>query len=133
MHWDWHLNWHWLKAVHVTTAAISISLFVLRGVWHLRDSPRLKARWVRIAPHVNDTLLLLSALLLAALSHQYPGPQAWLTAKVIGLVVYIALGLVALRFARSHPVQLGAGIAAVAVFAYIVAVAVTKSPMPFPG
>jgi len=128
-----HLDWHWVKALHVTTAALSISLFVLRGAWRLRGSPRLNARWVRIVPHVNDTVLLLSAVFLAALTHQYPGPQAWLTAKVVGLVLYIALGLVALRFARGRPAQLGAGIAAVVVFVYIVAVAVTKSPLPLPG
>lgn len=129
MHWDWH----WIKALHVTTAAISISLFVLRGIWRLRGSPRLKARWVRIVPHVNDTVLLVSAVFLAALTHQYPGPQPWLTAKLVGLVLYIALGLVALRFARRRPAQIGAGIAAVAVFAYIVAVAVTRNPLPLSG
>jgi len=130
---DWTPDWHWIKALHVTTAAVSISLFMLRGTWLLRDSPRLRARWVRIVPHVNDTVLLLSAVALAALTHQYPGPQSWLTAKVIGLLVYIGLGLVALRFARRRPARIGTGLGAIAVFAYIVTVAVTRDPWPFFG
>lgn len=125
------MDWHWIKALHVTTAGISISLFVLRGYWRVHDAPRLCARWVRIVPHVNDTLLLASAVVLAVVTHQYPGVQSWLTAKVIGLLVYIGLGMVALRFARSRSAQIGAGIVAVAVFAYIVAVAVTRHPFPF--
>jgi hypothetical protein len=50
-----------LKHVHMGCAAVSGSLFLLRGIWMLRDSPRLQQRWVRTAPHVVDTLLLGSA------------------------------------------------------------------------
>lgn len=125
------MDWHWIKAIHITTAGISISLFMLRGYWRLQDAAHLRARWVRIVPHVNDTLLLASAVALAIVTQQYPGAQSWLTAKVIGLLVYIGLGMVALRFARGRPAQIGAGLAAIAVFAYIIAVAVTRHPIPF--
>lgn len=118
--------WLILKTIHVTTVLITMSLFVLRGVWLRRDPAVLQQRWVRIAPHTNDSLLLASAIGLALATHQYPGPQAWLTAKVIGLLAYIGLGLVAFRFARSERARTAAWLAALAVLAYIIAVAVTR-------
>ncbi len=53
-------------------------------------------QWLRIAPHLNDTLLLAAAIALAAMSAQYPFVQGWLTAKLLALLAYIALGRVAL-------------------------------------
>lgn len=122
--------WQWVRDVHVLSAATSITLFVIRGIWMMRDSSRLRRRWVRIVPHVVDTVLLASAIVLAVLTSQYPLQQQWLTAKIIGLVVYIALGMVALRRGRTKSVRVTAWIAAVAVFAYIVLVAVTRNPLP---
>lgn len=122
-----------LKLIHVTTAAVSYALFVVRGIWMIRDSPRLGARWVRIVPHVNDTLLLAAAIAMTVLLHQYPGTHAWLTAKVTGLLFYIGLGMVAIRHGRTRHTRIAAWIAAQAVFFYIVAVALTRSPWPFGG
>lgn len=119
------------KSVHLATVAITLTLFVLRGAWMMADSPRLGARWVRVVPHVNDALLLASAIVLAYLMGQYPFVDAWLTAKVIGLLVYIALGTVALKRGRSKGVRVAAWVGALAVFAYIVAVAVHHDPMPW--
>jgi len=120
-----------IKAVHVTAVVVSFCLFVLRGIWRMQDSDRLGARWVRIGPHVVDTILLASAIWLAILVENYPGAHAWLTAKVIGLVVYIVLGSIAIRRAKSPGVRIAAFAGAIAVFGYIVSVALTKSPMGF--
>jgi uncharacterized membrane protein SirB2 len=59
---------------------------------------------------------------------EVPGASPWLTAKVVALVVYIALGLLALRPGRPKGVRFAAWLAALAVFGYIAAVAVTRSP-----
>ena len=118
-----------IKHLHVTFALLSGLLFLLRGVWMLSDSPRLQARWVRIVPHIVDTLLLASAIGLAVASSQYPGQQAWLTAKVVALVAYIVLGTIALKRGRTPQVRKAAFVAALASFGYIVAVAVTKNPL----
>lgn len=120
-----------LKLVHVSCAALSISLFILRGIWMLRDSAQLRQRWVRIVPHVIDTVLLTSAILLALLSAQYPGIESWLTAKIVALLLYIALGTVAIRRGSTRTVRGVAWLAAIAVFAYIVSVAVSRNPLPF--
>ncbi|MDE2344212.1 MAG: SirB2 family protein [Betaproteobacteria bacterium] len=120
-----------IKALHVTCVAASYGLFVVRGLWMMHRPERLQRRWVRIVPHVVDTLLLASAAALAYLSRQYPGAEPWLTAKVLGLLCYIVLGSVALKRGKTRRTRIAAWIAAQAVFAYIVLVALTRSPLVF--
>jgi uncharacterized membrane protein SirB2 len=120
-----------LKQLHLTTIALTLALFLLRGIWMMADSPRLKARWVRIVPHVNDTLLLTSGIGLAVLIQQYPLVHGWLTAKFFALIAYIVLGTVALKHGKTHRVRVAAWIAALGVFGYMVAVAVAHDPLPF--
>ena len=120
-----------LKVIHVTAAAVSYALFVVRGIWMINGSPRLGERWVRIVPHINDTLLLAAAIWMTLLLHQYPGSHAWLTAKVAGLLVYVGLGMVALKRGRMRRSRIAAWLAAQAVFFYIVAVALTRNPLPW--
>ena len=120
-----------LKQFHLATIAVTLTLFVLRGAWMMADSPRLQVRWVRIVPHVNDTLLLASGFSLAVLLGQYPLVNGWLTAKLFALIVYIVLGTVALKRGRTKRTRIAAWIAALLVFGYMVAVAVTHDPFPF--
>ena len=120
-----------VKYVHVAAVAISFALFFLRGVWMMRGSPLLARRWVRIVPHVNDTVLLAAGVWLAVLLRQVPGISPWITAKLVGLVLYIALGMLALRFLRRKGARIAAWLAALVVFGYIVAVAVSHDPLPW--
>lgn len=120
-----------LKYVHVGCVVVSYVLFFVRGVWMMRESSLLARRWVRIMPHVVDTLLLATAIALAVLIRQYPLTSPWLTAKVTGLVVYIGLGIMALKRGKTKRARVTAWIAAQAVFLYIAAVALTKDPLPF--
>jgi len=99
----------------------------------LRDSPLLRVRWVRVLPHVVDTGLLASAVAMAIMIRQYPLVAGWLTAKVLALFCYIGLGMIALRFGRTRGERLLAWLAAQAVFFYIIAVAVTRQPLPWGG
>jgi len=115
-----------VKLFHVTAAATSIALFLLRGSWVLWSPERLQRAWVRVVPHVIDTLLLASALWLAW--QLGPGASNWLAAKFAALLVYIAAGTIALRRGRTRAVRGGALLFAVATFGYIVSVALTKSP-----
>lgn len=122
-----------LRNLHVGAVAVSFGLFVLRGLWMASAPHRLRARWVRIVPHVVDTVLLASAIALAVQTGQYPPAQSWLTAKVLGLVVYILLGMVALRYGRTRPRRVFAWLSALTVYAYIVMVALTRDPLPWAG
>ena len=119
-----------IKHLHVTCVTLSISLFFLRGVWSMRASPIMQQRWVKIAPHIIDTLLLGSALTLAWLSHQWPFQQTWLTAKVFGLLAYIILGSIALKRGKTRQIRLVAWLMALATVGYIVAVALTRDSSP---
>ena len=120
-----------LKMLHMSCALISILGFTLRGILKLQDSPLSEKKFLKIAPHIVDTLLLLSAIALTVTIGQYPLVNGWLTAKVIGLLLYIFLGMVTLRFAQTQPVRLLAFVLAIAVFAYIATVARTHNPFPF--
>lgn len=120
-----------IKTIHVFTALVSISGFIVRGIWMLKESPWLQKKWVKVIPHINDTVLLGSAIILAIQIQQYPVVHGWLTAKVIGLLLYIMLGMVALRFAKTKPIKTLAFLSAIIVFIYIVLVARTKNPLLF--
>ena len=120
------------RAVHLGCAALTLCGFVLRGVWMWQDSQRLQRRWVKWLPHLIDSLLLASAITLAVQLHQFPGSQAWLSAKLGALLVYIVLGSIALRRGRTRRIRAWAWLGALLTFAYIIAVAVTRNPLPSP-
>lgn len=117
-----------VKNAHITFALISIGLFILRATWSVRESAQLDKPWVKIAPHLNDTLLLGCAVYLMVISNQYPFAQPWLTAKLLALLVYIVIGSIAIKRGKTANARLFASLTATAVFAYIFAVALSKSP-----
>ena len=116
-----------IKTIHVVCALLSITGFFIRGIWMLQGSALLNQRLVKIAPHIVVTLLLASAVMLAVGMQLSPMQQPWLMAKIIALVVYIAAGLVALRFGRTRVVRAVAWVFGLLTFGYIVSVAVSKS------
>ena len=122
-----------LKLIHVSCAALSISGFFYRGLLKFYAPQGLQRKWLKIAPHVVDTLLLVSAIMLMVQSSLYPTTHAWILTKIILLVVYIGLGLMTLRFARTRRMALLSFVLAILCFGYIVAVAITRQPWPFGG
>lgn len=120
-----------LKHAHMTLAALSGTLFLVRGVWMLADSPLRQRAWVKSMPHMIDSLLLASALGLAIWSGQSPANSSWLTAKIVALIAYILLGSVALKYGRTKPLRAAAFAGAIACFLYIGATAMTKNPLFF--
>ena len=117
-----------LKIIHVISVIFSYLLFMLRGIWMMQNSSILQRRWVKILPHVIDTVLLASAVTLVTMIQQYPGMSTWLSTKIGGLLLYIILGMMALRFGKSRKIKIISWIAAQIVFFYIVLVALTKNP-----
>jgi uncharacterized membrane protein SirB2 len=116
-----------LKQLHVSFVAVSLVGFSVRGVWMLMDSDLLQRTWVKIAPHFIDTLLLVTGVWLVVQTYQYPWDHPWLAAKLVALVAYIVLGSIALRRGRTRGIRATALVGALAVFGYMVAVAVTRS------
>ena len=120
-----------IKYVHIASAILSGSFFLLRGYWMMRDSTMLQHRVVKILPHVVDTILLASALIMVFWSGQYPFVQNWLTAKVLALIAYITIGTIALKRGGTKTQRVSAFFAALLVFAYIGLVAMTKRALVF--
>ena len=117
-----------LLTTHAACALLTISGFILRGYWMLQGSPLLRHTVTRVAPHVVDALFLASGIALIVEIRLAVLQNGWLLAKFAGLLLYIALGMIALRFGRSRETRMTAFIAAIAVFAYIVGAALSKSP-----
>jgi uncharacterized membrane protein SirB2 len=117
-----------VKHIHITFAVLSLILFFVRGLLMIAESPLLQRRFLKIVPHVVDTGLLAAAITLAVWGGMYPFAQSWLTAKLIGLVLYIVLGTIALKRGKTKGVRIAAFAGALAVFGYVVMVAVTKQP-----
>lgn len=111
----------------MSTAFISISLFIIRGIWVFKNSEIMSKKWVKILPHVNDTILLITATLLAISLQQYPFVDGWLTAKFFALIFYIIFGMFALKRAKEIQIKIIFFILALLIFSYIVGVALTRS------
>lgn len=118
-----------LKTIHLTCAILSISGFLVRGYWMLTGSPLLQARVTKILPHLVDTILLVSAVWMTIIIQQFPFVNAWLTAKLMALVVYILFGTVALKRGKTKGIRTLSLFGAVSVFFYIVAVALAHDPL----
>ncbi|MEO5696745.1 MAG: SirB2 family protein [Burkholderiaceae bacterium] len=116
-----------VRWLHVACVGISVGLFAMRGAMQLGGVDWRRWRWLRITPHLNDTVLLGAGVTLALMSAQYPFAQNWLTAKVLALCAYVALGRVALTREVSPRRRRVAFAASLLSVGYIVAVALTRS------
>ncbi len=120
------MSYYAIKHIHMLTAVITGVLFLLRGCWMITGSSLLRQRWTRIVPHVNDTVLLASAITMAVWSGQYPLQQHWLTAKVLLLIAYIVAGTIALKRGKTRPIRITAFILALVCLGYIFKIALTR-------
>ncbi|ROS24208.1 invasion regulator SirB2 [Raoultella terrigena] len=119
--------------LHIAAVVVSVSLFALRYWWIYSDSPWLNRRWVRIVPHCSDTILFLSGAGLMAITHYLPFTEdgTWLTEKLFGVIIYIALGFIALgrRRPRSQQSRFIAFLLALVVLFIIIQLAITRTPL----
>lgn len=146
-----------VKTIHQGAVVLSICGFFARGVGALTGAAWVQRRAAKTLPHLVDTVLLLSALALAWMLQLHPGNAPWLLAKIIGLLAYIGLGMLALKERRAAPelvdppggragedgpggitkpgrpmpLRAAAWIAALVTFGWIVSVAISKQPLGF--
>ncbi|MBR9729470.1 SirB2 family protein [Shewanella intestini] len=90
-----------IKQSHLLFIGLSVLLFMVRFALHLKQSPLLDKKLMKIAPHVIDTFLLLSGVTLCFMIKQYPGVDPWMTEKIICVISYILLGIMALKSNRN--------------------------------
>ena len=116
-----------LKLVHVGSAILTISGFILRSYWMFTGSSKLQLNAVRILPHIVDTVFLLSGIALIVTLNLPVLSQNWLLMKFVALVAYIVLGAIALGRGKTMQSRTTAFVLALATFAYIAGVALSKS------
>lgn len=120
-----------VKHLHMAAVTLSALGFAARAVGALMGAPWVGTRLAKTLPHLVDTLLLASALVMLWLLQLNPLVTPWLLAKISGLLCYIALGMVTLRPRLALPLRAVAAVAALLVVAWIVSVAVSKNPWGF--
>ncbi|QLI81790.1 SirB2 family protein [Chitinibacter fontanus] len=122
-----------LKHLHMTLALLSGAFFVFRGGLMLRGSSWLQHKICKIAPHIIDTALLVSAIYLAITLQLSPGNSPWIAAKIAALLLYIVLGTIAIKRGKTLKIRAIALVAALVTYGYIIAVALSKNPLPWLG
>ncbi|MDU0355548.1 SirB2 family protein [Paraglaciecola aquimarina] len=120
-----------VKHLHLTAIALSVILFLLRFLLLSLKSPMLQKKWLKILPHVVDTLLLLSAATLCVLLQQYPFVDAWVTEKLFALVMYVFMVILALKLAQTTLMRIVGFVGALSWVAFAGMVAVSKTPLLF--
>ena len=125
------MAYHWIKWVHISTVVFTFSFFSLRLYWMIRHPRLVRQPWARRLSQINDTLLLAAGISLAMLSGQYPLAAPWLTAKLSALILYIVLGMFALKWGKSLRIRITSGLFALMTGGYILAVALCRTPYPW--
>ena len=120
-----------IKHFHIFVALLSGSLFALRGFFALQG-----ARWPMALPvkwfsYAVDTSLLTAALMLLTILPGATFANGWLAVKVALVVVYIVLGVFALRRAKTRRGRIACYAAALAVFFCIYSIARAHQPLGF--
>lgn len=118
-----------IKHLHMTAAALSITLFVIRAWWSVQESPQLNARWVKVLPHIIDTALLGLGVTLIVLLSVWPWQLPWLGAKLLALIAYIGIGTFAIKRGKTPQTRAIAALVAIALFVYMVGAAIRHSPL----
>ena len=119
-----------IKHIHILCAGLTITLFFIRGIWMIRESPVFRQRWTRILPPIVDTVLLVTGLTMMVRIEQYPIADEWLTAKLSAVLIYVCFGIVGLNRGRTRNVRIFFWCAALLVFVYVVSVARTRQLFP---
>ncbi len=116
-----------IKHLHMGLALISILGFMARGGWLLFTGSKPGHTFVRIAPHVVDTLLLISGIVLLGLYGWAFLGQSWMWVKLLFVIFYIGAGIAAFKAPAGAP-RWGLFLLAVLLFFQTMAIAFSKQP-----
>lgn len=120
-----------LKLLHQGLVVVSVTGFMARWGWRLTHPAWKPVGVVRAAPHVLDTLLLGTGVVLAYRWSAEPWSADWLVAKLAGVVAYIVLAWIAYRSVNRPKRSLVAGLTALLVIVWVASVAVGHHPAGF--
>lgn len=116
------------KHLHLTLAALTILIFLVRTVFVLVWPAGIGKRWMKILAHGVDGLLILSAIALLVVLQMNPLHIGWVLAKILALFAYIGFSVYAFKIATTLPTRLVGVVLAGATLAYIAMVAVRRTP-----
>lgn len=116
------------KHLHLLLAVLSVSFLFIRFLLSLKFPGLLQKKFFKIAPHVIDTFLLISAVLLMLTLQQYPFVTPWLTEKFIAVVAYIVLAFMAMK-GRTMLIRWVCFLGALGWIGLAVRVAISKQPV----
>lgn len=117
-----------VRMAHMVFAGGSIALFLLRGAFTVLAARPLPQRIWKVLPHVVDSLLLAMGIWLAILLRLDPFRVTWLGVKILCVIGYILLGVLAFRLKRPRWLRVGVFAAAILLFAFIVSIAIFQDP-----
>lgn len=120
------------KHFHLLMVVLSVSFLLVRYAMSLKPAAMLQHKFFKITPHIIDTLLLISAVLLMLAIQQYPFVHAWLTEKFIAVLAYIALAVMAFR-GRTAFIRGLCFLGALGWLGLAIRVAITKQPVFLPA
>lgn len=115
------------RTIHIAFAVLTIISFTLRGMWMLMDSPLLLSKPARIVPHIIDTLLLFSGIVLVINYTSYHHGYGWLLAKLAAIILYIVTGAIALKYGKTRMIRIMALTVSYCLLVVIVSLALTRS------
>ena len=84
-----------LKHIHVSLVVISVLFFIVRFFWHSTNAAMARQKWVKIVPHIIDTLLIVS--IVGLVWHSLVLAPGWYMNKTLGLIGYIVFAVIAMR------------------------------------
>ena len=118
-----------IKQFHIFIALLSGSLFAVRGAFALAG-----ARWPRALPvkwlsYAIDTSLLTAAMMLLTILPWAMFANGWLITKVVLIVAYVVLGVLAMRPQRTRRARALYYAAALLAFAAIYGIARAHHPL----
>lgn len=118
-----------IKSIHIFFVLFSLFSFISRVILSEIKPAVLQKKWLKIAPHVLDTLLIISGIVLVIKGQWLSAQYDWLIVKLVILVFYVAFGIITMHsFGRKRWI---AFTAALGCFSYIMVVAISKTPLFF--
>jgi len=114
-----------IKLIHLIFIFSSFISFTSRIGLSVFKPSLLQNKFIKIAPHVIDTILLLSGITLVIQGNWLAGEFGWIVSKFVLLLAYIGLGVMAMRFSGIK--RWLAFVAAIICFISIFIIAITKN------
>ncbi|WML89142.1 SirB2 family protein [Thiothrix lacustris] len=103
--------------VHAIVALLSVVVYLIRGFWMLTNNPAVTGKAALASASLSMLLLLVTGLWLALISTTH-GVDSFVIIKAVGLIVYVVLGVIALKPGLSKATATILWLAGLATFIY---------------